>query len=92
MWWARCTRFNPRQVEGPFNWPLGRAFRCKTCAERFYACPESTLAAADHTKRPAGGRHRSNRLRRRMVEAASFVMLLVLFWSFLIFLTCERAT
>jgi hypothetical protein len=69
-----------------------RALRCRTCLARFYARPEPALVAADHStrSRKAGGRGGRNR-RRWVVEAMIFVVLLLLFWSFLKFLTHEHS-
>jgi hypothetical protein len=77
--------------------PLGqRAFRCRKCRFRFYTspgpAPAAEAAAAKHTKRsrqPEGKRGRK-RLRRWIVEAIIFAVLLLLFWFFLRYLTREQ--
>lgn len=77
-----------------FRLPLGqRALRCRTCLARFYGRPgpEVTAAAVGdpiRRSRKTGTKHR----RRWIVEAIIFVVLLLLFGSFLKYLTREEAS
>ncbi len=72
-----------------------RALRCRTCHVRFYGRPGQALAAkaaSDAAKRARKFQGRGRRgARRRVVEAIIFALLLLLFWSFLKYLTREPA-
>jgi hypothetical protein len=79
-----------------FHAPLGqRALRCRTCGVRFYASPDPAhvikTAAPKHIKRShkSEGKRGRKRFRRWVVEAIIFVVLLLLFWLFLKYLTKE---
>jgi hypothetical protein len=65
-----------------FNWLTGRgAFRCRACHHRFHR-----FGARSDRK----GRRNDKRMRRWIIEAAIFVLMLVLFLAFLRYLTREH--
>ena len=75
-----------------FRLPLRqRALRCRTCSARFYARPGPAFAGHTRHSRKVESRRGPIRFRRWMVEATIFVVLLMLFWTLLKFLTREHA-
>jgi len=71
--------------------PLGRrALRCRKCRHRFYVTEgEGGLRNLKLPSRKHGTHRGRKRLRRWMIEAVIFAIMLLLFWIFLRYVTSE---
>lgn len=87
---AEVRRSHHHKTRDLLESPFGRiAYRCRKCRNRFYADNDGTPVQHRPRSRNSGPKRGTRRLRRWMVEAAIFAIMLLLFLVFLRYVTRE---